>query len=278
MKPGTVVAGKYRIVEEIGQAKAGEKDLGDKDSLCLLGRLHPETLSVIARTAVMQYQKTKTLIDQIGRELNVGYVLGGSAQREGTRVWITAELIKVQDQTQLWSDSIEREMSGILALRNEVAQKVAGALTLKLLPAEQARLASARTVNPEAYEACLLGDSALKLTVADIESAMRYYELALEKEPNYAPAYIGISNVWACRQQMSLTPSSEAGPKAKAAAGREWEKSIELGPDDAAARATYSHYLMIVGRRDEAMRPIERAVELDPVEPHGTAFYAFVLP
>jgi serine/threonine protein kinase len=86
-----------------------------QEMIAQLGRLHPESLSVIARSSVLRYKKTNTPIDQVGRELNVGYVLEGSVQREGTRVRITAELIKVRDQSQLWSDSIEREMSGILA-------------------------------------------------------------------------------------------------------------------------------------------------------------------
>ena len=89
----------------------------------------------------MRYKKSDTPIDQIGRELRVDYVLEGSAHRESGRIRITAELIKVLDQTQLWADSYERDLAGILALQSEVAQKVAGALALKLLPAERARLA-----------------------------------------------------------------------------------------------------------------------------------------
>ncbi len=279
-----------------------------QEMITQLGRLHPETLSVIAKTSVMRYKKTNTPIDQIGHELNVGYVLEGSARREGTRVWISAELIKVRDQSQLWADSIEREMSGISALQNEVSQKVASALALKLLPAEQARLANAKPVNPEAYGACLKGDYAFQLTAAGIEKAMNYYELALEKDPNYAPAYVGISSVWSSRQNMGFTLPSEAGPKAKAAvrraleldetlpaahfalaailswtdwdwaaAGREWEESIELGPEDPKWRRSYSAYLLIFGRHDEALRQIERAVELDPIDPFTRALYASVL-
>jgi serine/threonine protein kinase len=274
-----------------------------QEMITQLGRLHPETLSVIAKTTVMHYKKTSTPLDQIGRELNVAYVLEGSAQREGTRIRITAELVKVQDQTQLWSDTIEREVSGVLALRNEVAQKVAGALALKLLPAEQARLASARTVNPEAYEACLKGDHA-----PTPDASMSYYELALEKDPNYAPAYAGIALVWFARSQWGGAIPGEAEPKAKAAArraleldetlpgahvvlacilgwsdwdwaasGREWEKAFELSPEETEWRAWYSHYLLFVGRPDEAMRNIERAVELDPIEPGRRAFYSSVL-
>ena len=123
------------------------------EMIAQLGRLHPGTLSVIARTSVMRYKNDNTAIDQIGRELGVDYVLEGSAQREAGRIRITADLIKVADQTQLWAERYERDMAGILALQSDVAQKVAGALALRLLPAEQARLGNARAVNAEAYQA-----------------------------------------------------------------------------------------------------------------------------
>jgi TolB-like protein len=122
-----------------------------------LGRLQPATLSVIARTSVVRYKKTSQPIDQIGRELGVDYVLEGSAQRDAGQIRITAGLIKVADQTQLWAALYERELAGILVLQNDVAQQVAKALALKLLPAEQARLAGAKKVDPEVYDLCLKG-------------------------------------------------------------------------------------------------------------------------
>ncbi len=105
-----------------------------QEMIAQLGRLHPQSLSVIARTSVMRYKKSNAPIDQIGRELDVQYVLEGSARREGSRVKVTAELIRVKDQTQLWTETYERELSGILALQNDVAAKVAGALVLQAAP------------------------------------------------------------------------------------------------------------------------------------------------
>jgi len=267
-----------------------------QEMIAQLGRLHPESLSVIARTSVMRYKKTETPIDQIGRELGVDYVLEGSAQREGGRVRVIAELIQVQDQIQLWADIVEREMSGILALQNDVAEKVAKALALKLLPAEQARLAKARPVNPEAYEAYLKGlQHSYKLLPAEMDTALQYFELALKKDPGYALAYAGISFVWTCRQQMGLTPPNDATPKAKAAAQRslalddtvaeahyalanimawgdwdwagaerEFKCAIELNPNFPDARIYYSHVLSITGRFDDAIAEAKRALELDP--------------
>jgi TolB-like protein len=267
-----------------------------QEMIAQLGRLHPQSLSVIARTSVMRYKKTDKPIDQIGRELGVEYILEGSARREASRIRITAELIQVRDQTQLWAESYERELAGILALQSEVAQKVAGALALRLLPAEQTRLANVRAVNPDAYEAYLKGmQHWYKLTPADVDTALQYFQSALEKDPNYAPAYAGISLVWAGRQQMGFTSPSEAAPKAKAAALKavalddtaaeahfvlaavttwsdwnwaaaepEFRRAIDLNPSYPDARAYYSHLLNHLRRPEEAMAQIQRALELDP--------------
>jgi tetratricopeptide (TPR) repeat protein len=173
---------------------------------------------------------------------------------------------------------------------------VAAALALKLLPAEQARVADARTVNPEAYDAYSRGSYHWqKLTRADLDTAQQYFDLALKKDPDYAPAYAGLANVWACRQQMLITPSREAGPKAKAAAQKaialddtsaeahealadiktwtdwnwaeaepEWRRALTLDPNASNTHAYYSHFLAITGRLDEAVPHMELALELDP--------------
>jgi eukaryotic-like serine/threonine-protein kinase len=280
-----------------------------QEMITQLGRLHPEGLLVIARTSVMRYKDGATPVDQIGRELGVEYVLEGSARREANRVRITAELIRVLDQTQLWGDSYEREMSDILAVQNEVASNVARALALKLLPSEQARLAQARPVDPEAYEAYLRGSFHwTKFTPADLDIAERYFDLALEKDSSYAPAYAGRAWVWAVRNQFGIVPPDEAGPKAKAAALRaieldedlagahevmavagawgdwDWEaaresfrRAIELNPNVANAQAMYSHFLAVTGHGEEALEHGRRAVELDPFNPLVHSFYATLL-
>jgi serine/threonine-protein kinase len=280
-----------------------------QELIAQLGRLHPQALSVIARTSVMRYKTSDAPIDQIGRELGVEYVLEGSAQREANRVRVTAELIHVRDQTQVWADSFERELSGILALQSDVARQVAGALALKLLPAEQTRLTSARTVNPEAYEAYLKGSYHWqKLTPTDIDTAERYFELALEKDPSYAPAYEGLAWVWGARKQMAITAPAEAGPKSKAAAERaialddaspaahltlavvrswtdwdwagaepEWRRALELDPNSATTHAYYAHFLANLGHADEALPHAERALELDPFNALFHAMYGVVL-
>ncbi|MCL4796537.1 MAG: protein kinase [Bryobacteraceae bacterium] len=280
-----------------------------QELIAQLGSLHPAGLNVIARTSVMRYKKTTKTLEEVARELKVEYLLEGSARREGGRARITTELIRARDQIQLWAETFERDLSGILVVQSEVARKVAGALVLKLLPAEQARLADARPVDPEAYEACLKGTQhALRMTPEHLDSALEYFNFALEKDPDYAQAYRGISSVWGFRAQMGFSAPAEARPKARAAAMRaielsntpaeahsilaglycwqdwdwpaadaEFNKAIALNPSLAVVRATHSHRLMFMKRPAEAMSQIQRALELDPLNEFIRAFYAVVL-
>jgi len=270
-----------------------------------LGGLNPQALSIIGNASVARYKKTNTPIDQIGRDLNVEYVLEGGAQREGTRVLITAELIKTRDQTQVWAESFDRDAASLLTLQSDVVQKVAAALAVKLLPAGESRLAKSRTIDPEAYEAYIKGSQYwIKMTPGDLDTAQRYFELALQKDPKYAAAYTGIAWVWACRNQMGFTPPSESVPKAKAAALKaveldstlaeshyalaavyswldwnfpeartEWVRAHELNPNYPDGLAMYSHFLMIMGRPEEAMAMIKRALDLDPFNVQIQGFY-----
>jgi serine/threonine protein kinase len=182
-----------------------------------LGRLHPESLSVIARASVMRYKKGDTPVDQIGQELGVNYVLEGSTLREANLVRVNAVLIQVVDQTQLWADSYKQEFSGILALQSEVAESVAKALSIKLLPSEKDQLAKVSPVDPEAHEAYLRGMyHCQKVTPGDLDTAEKYFDLTLEKDSSFAPAYVGRAWVWVFRNQCGMASPGEAGPKAKA--------------------------------------------------------------
>jgi serine/threonine-protein kinase len=280
-----------------------------QEMITQLGKLHPEGLSVIARSSVMRFRDGSTPIDQIGRELDVDYVLEGSAQREGDRIRIATELIEVAAQSQLWADAYERELSGILVVQSEVAREVANALALKLLPMEQQRLASTASVNPAAYEAYLKGSLHWKtLMPSGLDLAERHFEQALREDPSYAPAHAGLAIVWAGRQQVGVALPSEAGPKAKAAAERaialdadsdaarealamvytwtdwtweaaerEWRRALEINPNNANANAYYAHFLAILGRSDEAVVHSERAIDLDPYNPLYRALYGVVL-
>jgi TolB-like protein/Tfp pilus assembly protein PilF len=261
-----------------------------------LGRLNPESLRLIGRTSMTRYKKEEIPVDQLGRELGVNFVLEGSLQREANRIRVTADLLRVSNQTQIWADTYEQELSGILAVQSQLAKGVAKALAIRLLPAEEARLAVARTVNPEAYEAYLKGYSLWQtMKQADHDDALRCFQLALEKDPNYAPAYEGLAWVWMARQQFGYTPVSEAVPKAKSAALRalaldensgaahaalaavmtwgewdwggaetEWKKAIDFDPNAANTHAYCAHFLAHRGRAAEGLRHSDIAVKLDP--------------
>lgn len=270
-----------------------------QEMIAQLGRLHPASLGVIARASVMRYKKTDLPIEQIARELDVDYLLEGSTQREGARVHITADLVEVQGQSVLWSDSFERESSGIMGVQRDVARNVARALALALLPAEQAQLATGRPVNAEAYDLYLKGSQLwIRLTKPDLDAAEQYFELAIAKQPDYAAAHTGLALVWVSRQQMGFAPPSEAAPKAKAAAAKaveldsglaeahfvragiktftdwnfaeaeaDWRRALDLNPNLAEARVFYSHYLAIMKRPGESSEAVERALLLDPFNP-----------
>jgi serine/threonine protein kinase/tetratricopeptide (TPR) repeat protein len=274
-----------------------------------LGRLHPERLKVIARSSAMQYKTQTAPIDAIGRDLGVDYVLEGSARREGSRVRISASLIQVSDRTQRWSQSFDRDLAGILALQNDVARGVAGALALALLPAEQARLATAPQVNPRAYEAYLIGRSHVqRLTKGDLDRALEYFETAVRLDPDFALGHFGIASVWAGRVQTGLVrPDEEQGrgrtslkramelddalPEVHVALANgqtwvDWEwaaaeasfrRALDLNPSHAEAHAFYSHYLYIRHRPLEGAAAIARALELDPLNDLIQQFYGMTL-
>lgn len=262
-------------------------------------------LKVISRTSVMQYKGTKKPLPQIAKELNVDGVVEGTVMREGGQVRISAQLIQAATDEHLWAESYRRDLRDVLALQEEIARAIAERVRVAVTAPERARLARARPVNPEAYEAYLKGMQYwYRFTPQDLNGALEYFDLALKKDPNYAPAYSGVALVWIGRQQMGFTPPREAAPKAKAAAlkaieldnnlaqahsslaainsfyewdwaggDREYKKAIELSPNFADARALYSHFLMCMKRPEEAMAQIQRAIEVDPLNSFYQAFY-----
>ena len=274
-----------------------------------LGRLQPDRLRVVARSSTMQYKNHESPIEAMARDLGVDYVLEGSARREGNRIRINATLIQVRERTQRWSQSFDREISGILTLQNDVARGVSGALALTLLPAAQSRLASARPVNPAAYEAYLIGRShERRLTRPELDRALEYFETAANLDPDFALAHFGISSAWAARVQIGLVPRAEGAARADAAlekalalddslpevqmalgnratwnqwdwptAESSYQRALDLNPSLAEAHMFYSHYLYIVQRPREGAAEIQRALELDPLNDLVRQFYGMTL-
>ena len=150
---------------------------------------------VIARASVMRYQEIDKPLPEIARELNVDAVITGSVLRSGDRVRITAQLINAATEEHLWAERYERELRDVLSLQNEIVLAIAREIELQLTPQEQTRLASARQVNPEAYEAYIKGMFHLyRVTPEDVETAMPYFELAREKVE--LPRFGGHLRIW----------------------------------------------------------------------------------
>ncbi|MFQ5778048.1 MAG: tetratricopeptide repeat protein, partial [Terriglobia bacterium] len=264
---------------------------------------------VIARSSVMRYRETDKPLPQIAGELGVEAVITGSVLRSGDRVRITAQLIKAATEENLWADRYERELRDVLSLQNEIVAAITREIKLQLTPQEQARLARARSVNPEAYEAYLQGHFHwLKQTPEGFDVAERYFQFALQKDPNYALAYAGLGDVWLMRGDAGFEPPSEVFPKGTAflakaielddssaevhvslanhknsvqwdwaGAEKEFKRALELNPNLADAHFFYADMLVVMKRKDEWKQEIQRARELDPLNDFKESFYGWHL-
>ena len=280
-----------------------------EEMIAQLGRLQPARLGVIARTSAMHYKGTDKRVDEIGRELGVDYILEGSVRREAERVRITAQLIQVSDQTHLWAQSYERELAGMFAIQSEVSRRIARSLEVELLPAQQARLPSARSVDPQAYEAYLKGRYYWnKRTREGLEKGLEYFQQAIEIDPGYALGHVGVADTYGILGDNNLLPPEETFPKARAAAlkaleidenlaeahtslalvifGYDWDwegteqeykLAVKLNPSYATAHHWYGMFLSNMGRHEEAIAEIRKARELDPLSPRINANVGRVL-
>ena len=256
-------------------------------------------LRVISRTSVMQYKGTKKPLTQIARELNVDAIVEGTVQRSGDRVRITANLLHAPTDRHLWADAYERDLRDVLALQDEVARAIASEIQIKVTPNEQARLASARAVNPEAYRLYLIGRFFWnKRTEEGFKQAIVNFDRAIEIDPNYPAAYAGLADAHSLLGDWGHLPPRDAYPKARAAAlkalqinetsaeahtslaliyyeydwnwpacEKEFKRAIELNPSYATAHQWYSEYLSCMRRHTEALAEAQRAEQLDPLSP-----------
>ncbi len=265
-------------------------------------------IKVISRTSSMLYKNSGLPLKEIAAELGVTAILEGSVRKAGNMVRITVQLIDARNDTHLWSEIYDDDMSDlshIFSIQSEVAQSVARELKAVIAPEEIKLIEKIPTTDLTAYNAYLNGQFFLsKDTPKDFDRAMQYFELAIEKDPEFGLAYAGVARVWNTRKQAGLAKVSEATPKAEAAIKRaleldstlsdvhrtlaglrtwtrwDWKggeesfrKAIELNPNSADAHSAYSHLLNILGRPDEAMKHIETALELDPLNSRIRSFY-----
>ena len=261
-----------------------------------LGRLNPQQLGVIARASAMRYKHTEKGIDQIGRELKVDHILEGSVRRAGGRVRITAQLVKVSDQTQQWTESYDRESTDVFAIQSDVAQHVARSLALELLPEQKAALTQTTPFNSEVHEAYLKGRFFWnKFTEGSFSKGIGFFEEAVRKDPRYALAYTGLADSYNLLVLFGVLSPGEAYRKAEeasrkaleidetlaeahtslglvktyyewdwAGAGAEFQRARELNPNYVGTPLWYSMYLTVIGKFSEAHEEIRRALKLSP--------------
>jgi len=265
-----------------------------EEMITQLGRVNPQRLAVIARTSAMRYKDTKTGVQQVASDLKVTYVVEGSFRRVGNNVRITAKLIQVSDQTQLWNHDYDVQVADVLQIQSQVAQSVAGQISVQLLPYRPPR-----PVKPEAYEAALLGRYYWnRRTDADLQKAAESLQAAVTKDPSYALAQAWMAEVYHLLGYYSVLAPVDAYPKARAAAQRalqldetlgeahatladvtylyendwkgaekEFRKAIELSPNSATAHQWYGAFLTLQGRFPEGRAEIEKAHALDLLSP-----------
>ena len=253
---------------------------------------------VAPRTSVIRYRApNRPPSAEIARALGVDAVVEASLLQSRGQVRATFRLVDGATEQNLWADRYARNTSEVHALYGEVVGAIARELNLTLSPAEQARLATIRRVDPEAYAAYLNGMFHIgKLTPEAHDAALGYFQAALEKDPNYALGHAGIANIWLARAHMGFISPREALPHAEAAARKalelddsaaevhfivastklylEWDwaaaergfvRAIDLNPNMPDVYLWYSDLLAVLGRRDEALAAIERGVALDPI-------------
>src|SRR5262249_7667728 len=258
-------------------------------------------LKVISRTSTQRYQSKPGNLSDIAKQLGVANILEGSVQKAGDQVRVNVQLVNAQTDSHLWAQTYDRKLTDIFGVESEIATKIADMLQAKLTGAEQRAIATRPTENSEAYELYLRGRYFLgKRSEADLKNAVDYFNRAIAKDRNYAPAYAGLAITYVILSEWTSADPAESLRKAarepaiKAleidntlaeahaalalvlmrtdqdlhGARRELERAIELNPNYAAAHHWLGgHVLSPFGEKDRAIAELKRAVELDPFSP-----------
>jgi len=261
-------------------------------------------LGLVPSRAVQRYARTDMTLREIGRELGIDNLLVGSVRWAGAdsgsrSVRITLELLRAEDERQLWATTYDREITDIFQVQSDIAEQVIQRLGVTLLEGERNRLSARPTTNHQAYTLYLKGRYFWnKRTEANIQTALDYFQRAVDLDPGYARAWVGIADVWIFRGWYSRLAPRETFPKAKSAAlralefdstlaeahasmahilfefdhdwpaaEREYRRAIELDASYPTAHHWYGGFLSAMGRHQEALQQAVTARTLDPLSP-----------
>ncbi len=270
-----------------------------EEMIAQVGNRDPARLGVIGRTSVMHYKNSQEPLRQIGRELGVQYLLSGSVRRDGNTVRVSAQLVRAEDQSELWGEQYDRQLSGLLTLQGEIAREITDAIATSVgVPLRRgAADSSSATPGVEAYDLYLRGQYLLnRRNEADIRSAADFFARATEEAPGFARAWAALADAYVLQVAYTVQPPQSLVAQARAAAmralaldsslaeahaalalivqnhawdwqtaEREFRRAIALNPNYATAHQWYAEHLMWRGRFAEALRESERARELDPL-------------
>jgi adenylate cyclase len=255
-------------------------------------------LRVIARASVNRYREASKSAKQVGEELGVSHLLEGSVRKAGSRIRITTRLVDTESEEETWSDTYEKDLVDVFSIQSDIATRVAGSLRVKLLSAEKARIEAKETESVAAYVAYLKGRSLLREgTEKAAHQAKEQFELAIREDENYASAHSGMADcvmllgdylfapipvaleeaTRAAKRALALDPGLAEARVSLAnllmydyrfgEAEREYRMAIAANPSYAFAHHWYSTCLLTLGRRDEGLREVLQAEELDPLSP-----------
>ncbi len=283
-----------------GGGDANTDYLSDGITESLIGNLaYVPELKVKSRNSVFRYKGKDVDVQKVGNELGVSALVSGRVAPRGDGIEVSAELIDVRDNTEIWGQRYSGNSADIISLQQQIAGDLADKLRSKLSTSEKQRVTQQGTQNPQAYELYFKGRySWNRRTKHDIEQSVSYFNQAIAKDPGYALAYSGLADAYAVLHSVGGNPS-EVYPKSNAAARKaleldptlarphavlgnnemeyDWDfargeadfkKSFELDPNDATAHQWFAMDISeIGGREQEAVAEATRAQQLDPLSP-----------
>jgi TolB-like protein/Flp pilus assembly protein TadD len=255
-------------------------------------------LKVISRTSTQRFKSAPSDLREIAKQLGVMNILEGSVQKSNDQVRVNVQLINALTDAHLWADTYDRKLIDIFAVESEIAKTIAETLQAKLTGSEKTAMSKKPTANPEAYELYLKGRFFWnKRTAADLRRSIDYFNQAIAKDPNYALAYAGLAQAWKLLPAFNGGAPQDCFPQAESAARKalalddtlsdahaalaslkglngfdyagavtEYERTIQLNPNDATAHQWFANdTLANIGQNERELAVMKRAMELDPL-------------
>jgi eukaryotic-like serine/threonine-protein kinase len=253
-------------------------------------------LTVRPRSSVFHYKSKDMDPSKAARELKVSAVVTGRVMQRGDSLLVSAELTDVRSNRNLWSEQYDRKLADALSVQREIAGEISSRLREHLTSAEKTKLSDRGTSDSEAYQLYLKGRHYWdKRTVEALNKSRDYFQEAIDKDPNYALAYLGLAEYYSVVADYAPIPSSETIPKSKtyakkalsiddslaeahgvlaasydldwdwAAGEREFQRTLELDPNNSRTHVLYGLHLDAVGKQEQALDHYLRGVELDPL-------------